>query len=404
MLMVTQPLPHSSGREKAIRGLQAIAALDEPQVILSPYRLCPLGAHVDHQYGDVLAFALDHGVYLAFQSHDDNMLLASDEFAGNLTISLQSPMSQKNDWGDYARGAYWVLSQAFAEKGALRGMICYSVGGRSQCGLSSSAAIGLAYLKALSICNDIELSQQQLIEYDRQIENEYLGLKNGILDPAAIVFGADQALVHIDTRVRSARLVETKKVDVQADWLAIHSGFKQALTPQNYNSRVEESIEAAQRLIELNGGEPSEQVRLGDVPHEVWQKFKGHLASGLARRAEHFYTETQRVALGVKAWQAGEVEQLGQLMTASSVSSVENYECGSGPVKDLVNIVNSAQHVYGARFCGPGFRGCSVALVEKGCADIVYAQVIDEYAQAHPDLAQESWALLCQPSEGIRLI
>ena len=403
-MKVTQPLSPSIGREKAILGLRNITSLENPQVIISPYRLCPLGAHVDHQFGDVLAFALDHGVFLAFQPLDDRMLLASDEFVGVVDIALGTQISQEGDWGNYARGAYSVLSEAFANHGKLRGMVCYSVGGRAQCGLSSSAAIGLAYLNALSICNGIELTQQQLIEFDRQIENDYLGLKNGILDPAAIVFGADQALVHIDTRVRSAELVEANNADVQGEWLAVHSGFKQALTPQNYNSRVEESIAAAQQLCELNGGDPSQQTRLGDIPRDVWQKHRGQLTSDMARRAEHFFTETQRVALGIDAWRAGEMEQLGQLMAASSVSSVENYECGSGPVKDLVNIANSAQHVYGARFCGPGFRGCSVVLVEKGCAELVYEKVLNEYAQVHPHLAQESWALLCQPSAGIRLI
>ena len=367
----------------------------EVRVVRAPYRICPLGAHVDHQFGPVAAHAIDHSIHLAYVPTDDgHVRLVSNEFPGHATVDIaasQSPTA--GAWDNYARGAVRVLSQ----RGIVPpGMIGASIGGRSRSGLSSSAAIGVAYLIALTDCAGVELKAADLIRLDEAIETQFLGLKNGVLDPAAIVLARRGMLAEIDTRTCTSQLHEAP---LHFQFIAFHSGIAKPLTPSNFNGRVYQSLSAAQLLSDAaNLG--LQAPRLGDVPYEVYVAHASELPSTERRRARHFYEEVARVREGVLAWQAGDRDRLGALMSDSARSSVENYECGTTPVRDLVELLNGADGVYGARFCGPGFRGCCVALVDGDAMRHVVEAVHHRYARRYPTLAEACWVLDCGNADG----
>ena len=402
--MLVGPLGHAQGKLVASNGLRerfdSRAAIN---VLFSPYRLCPLGAHVDHQHGAVLACAIDHGIYLGFQANQGQIRLASEEFDGTILLDLTSQQKAQSDWGNYARGAVAVLG---AQYPLSVGFDAYSVGARSQAGLSSSASIGVAYLQALAHCNNINLSPTELVRLDEQIETEFLGLKNGILDPAAIVFGQTDKLIHIDTSTCDVSYIGSS---AQYEIVALHSGIQEALTPSNFNLRVEQSYAAAKELCELAGVEPVTRhtdgmIRLGDVDPGVYQQYRGQLEAIQQRRADHYFSEVHRVEQGIVAFEEADMGLLGSLLQASSRSSIHNYECGATPVKVLVELLNSHQEVYGARFCGPGFRGCCIALVKPGRTRSVVSDVYQQYGRSFAQLAAKAWALSCQPSAGLQLL
>ena len=118
--------------------------------------------------------------------------------------------------------------------------------------------------------------------------------------------------------------------------------------------------------------------------------------------AAHFFAERARVARGIEAWVAGDIEAFGRLMTASGRSSIDNYECGSPPLIDLYQTLVDTPGVYGARFSGAGFRGCCVALVAAEAAPAAAARVERVYAAAHPELAAGARVLLCDSDDGAR--
>ena len=148
--------------------------------IFSPYRVCPLGAHVDHQHGLVSGFAIDKGVDLWFDvTTDGSVHLTSRSFPVpaevNLRIDDQTRVKEGN-WGDYVRGAKYALSKRFQLKNGITGEIAGSlpVGG-----LSSSAAVLIAYVMAFAKANNITLTKMEVIKIASEAEREYIGLNNG---------------------------------------------------------------------------------------------------------------------------------------------------------------------------------------------------------------------------------
>lgn len=389
------------GIERAVALLRATYHVPyaDIRVVCAPYRICPLGAHVDHQYGQVAACAIDHAVFLAFAPRlGPQMDIVSDEFGESVSIATDVESRPVDDcWANHARGAVAAMS---GMRKLRDGFVGATVGGRSQAGLSSSAAVGVAYLMALAHSNDIELSPDELVRLDEQIETGFLGLKNGVLDPAAIVYGKAHSLTSIDTRNCS---FEHFTAPAPMKFVAYHSGVSAPLTPANFNRRVEESLRAAE-LLSAAADLQLDQPRLGDIGDEVYAAFADALPALEARRAKHFFGETRRVRAALEAWRAGDAAALGDLIRASAQSSIENYECGATPVKDLLAILNTTPGVYGARFCGPGFRGCCVALIEHDAMEDLVARAASRYARLHPQLARRSWVLECELADGAGMV
>jgi len=103
------------------------------------------------------------------------------------------------------------------------------------------------------------------------------------------------------------------------------------------------------------------------------------------------------------AWRAGNLAELGRLVSESGRSSIENYQCGAEPLVALYHLLSETEGVYGARFSGAGFRGCCVALIDPAAAETVAQRVLSAYWQRFPDLADHAWATLCRSAGGASL-
>ena len=153
--------------------------------IFSPYRVCPLGAHVDHQHGLVTGFAIDKGVDLYFdvrsQKEDGRneslVVLDSQTFAGHVEFDIAAPtLVKQGNWGDYARGAKFELQKRFKLQMGITGTI---KGSLPVGGLSSSAAVLIAYVMAFAKANNITLAPFEVMKIASEAEREYIGLNNG---------------------------------------------------------------------------------------------------------------------------------------------------------------------------------------------------------------------------------
>jgi galactokinase len=160
--------------------------------IFSPYRICPIGAHIDHQGGAVLGRTINIGTDLAYEPFESNEMHIISEQFGEAKFLLADEID-KTHWARYAQAATHVLPNL------KRGIHAHVTGSLIGSGLSSSASVGLAYLKALADVNEIELSNEDLVRLDFELENGQLGLQNGILDPLTIVHGKKNALLFMDT-------------------------------------------------------------------------------------------------------------------------------------------------------------------------------------------------------------
>ncbi|XP_073004675.1 galacturonokinase [Typha latifolia] len=392
------------------------------RVVACPYRICPLGAHIDHQGGVVTAMTINYGVLLGFVPSDDaEVLLQSRQFQGVVRFStrdLQCPVQnpEKISWESYARGALYALqSEGYDLKKGIVGFIC-GVEGLDSSGLSSSAAVGIAYLLALENANNISKTPLDNINLDRLIENKYLGLENGILDPSAILLSQYGYLTFMDCKTLTPSYIyfsELKKGQqttgqVTFKILLAFSGLQHNLPKKRgYNTRVSECKEAARALLSASGHGDLEPL-LCNVDPSSFEAHKGKLEGNLAKRAEHYFSETKRVAKGRDAWGNGNLVHLGQLISASGRSSIDKYECGSKEMIQLYEILLKAPGVFGARFSGAGFRGCCLAIVDDSLAEEAAAFVREEYEKVQPHLVSQippdKRVLICEPGDSARVI
>ena len=354
--------------------------------IFAPYRVCPLGAHVDHQHGLVSGFAIDKGVDLWFNVTDDGSVrLKSRSFAGDVNLRIDDRTRVKEgNWGDYVRGAKFALSKRFVLKRGIEGEIAGSlpIGG-----LSSSAAVLIAYVMAFAKANDITLTKMEVIKIASEAEREYIGLNNGILDQACIALGEQGKLLFLDTATEQYRLIAPPEDLAEYEIAIIFSGLTRSLVNSDYNLRVSECRTAAwcMQAFKEQPIKPLEQTFLRDVPREMYDATKAQLPPRFARRAEHFYSEYKRVRKGVTAWESGNMELFGQLIKQSCESSIHNYECGSPELIAIYEAFKDLDGVYGGRFSGGGFKGAVIAFVDPKHKKAVTEAITRRYLAQYPE-------------------
>lgn len=370
-------------------------------VIASPYRICPLGAHIDHQGGPVLGMTINACTLMAFYPEsDDRVRLKSKNYPGKVNFSLADiPDSPGSFWGVYPRAAALALKEKYQLRRGICGLLDGMLPG---CGLSSSASVLLAYLHGFAQVNELDLSPWDYVNLTRRAENHFIGLNNGILDQTSIVFGKKGHLLHIDTVDKTVTRLEQRRPENDYRIIVAYSGYSRELTTSGYNSRVDECRLAAAELSRL-AGRPGAEM-LSSVELKTFERFGPQLQAHIGRRANHFFSESQRVMEGVAAWNNGDIETFGKLMNLSCGSSIEQYECGVPAVCDLQQIVSGADGVYGSRFMGGGFGGCVVGLARSSHATVVAEEIETTYKQLHPEVAEQAFVRLGRSDDGVRFL
>lgn len=373
--------------------------------IFSPYRVCPLGAHVDHQHGLVTGFAFDKGVDLLFNVADDGTVsLSSQTFDGDVEFDITRPSQMKEgNWGDYARGAKYALKKRFELKRGIQGVI---KGSLPIGGLSSSAAVLIAYVMAFAKANDITLTPMEVVKIASEAEREYIGLNNGILDQACIALSEKDALLFLDTDSEQYRIIRRNPRMPEFDLAIIFSGLTRSLVNSDYNLRVAECKTAAWNMMAYTGMplRTLDKTFLRDIPKETYDLTREKMPPRFARRAEHFYSEYKRVRKGVTAWETGNLALFGQLSFESCQSSIKNYECGSEELIAIYNIMRQTDGIYGGRFSGAGFKGACIALTDPAKRDEIRERITEEYLRMFPEYAETFEIHFCKTDNGARFV
>ena len=373
--------------------------------IFSPYRVCPLGAHVDHQHGLVTGFAFDKGVDLLFTpTEDGSVLLHSLTFEGAVEFNIQQPTRVKEgNWGDYARGAKFALKKRFQLTKGIQGVI---KGSLPIGGLSSSAAVLIAYVMAFAKANSITLTPMEVIKIASQAEREYIGLTNGILDQACIALSEKDALLFLDTDTEQYRIIRKNPRMPEFELAIIFSGLTRSLVNSDYNLRVAECKTAAWNMMAYTGMplKSLDKTYLRDIPKETYDLTKEKMPPRFARRAEHYYSEYKRVRKGVTAWETGNLDLFGKLSFESCKSSIKNYECGSEELIAIYNIMRQTEGIYGGRFSGAGFKGACIALVDPSKKDAIRERITEEYLRMFPEYSETFEIHFCKTDNGARFV
>lgn len=377
----------------------------EPQgVAFCSYRVCPLGAHTDHQYGKVTGLAIDHGIHIAYSPKQNGVIeLASLQFDKRAQWHVASvPKEKQNDWADYLRGATLALASKYPLHVGLCGVI---EGSLPIGGLSSSASVIIAFLAVLCKVNGITLSRSEIIFTAMAAENNYVGVSCGKLDQSCEVYSKKDHLLYLDTKDDSYELIPTSPMMKPYKIAIFFSGVERTLAGSKFNMRVDECRSAAYALKAYSGMEYGKfkETHLREVPYEVYLEYKDRLPENWRKRAEHFYTEFARVEAGAEAWRRGDIEAFGKLCFESGASSIDNWETGSPELKSLYEIMKDTDGVYGGRFSGAGFKGCCMALIDPALEEKIKEKVEREYLKAFPALKGKYSAHICQSADGVQL-
>lgn len=373
--------------------------------VRSPYRICPLGAHVDHQEGLVTGMTLDHGIDFLFSPREDSIIrVASADFPDEELFDMnQVPAYIPGSWGNYMRGAVLALQTRYKLKFGLDGM---AHGSLPIGGLSSSAAVTSAYLLALADVNELDLSRKELIDLARHVENRYIGLSNGILDQAANLLSRKDQLLYLDTRTEDFELLPKPDHMPPFEIAVVYSGISKSLISTDYNNRVDE-CKAAAWYLQASTKErisPFKEIKLRDISQIDYERLGAALPERFNKRAKHFFSENQRVRDGILAWQQGDLEKFGELVFSSGHSSIYHYECGCPELVTLYNILADVDGIYGARFSGAGYRGCCLAMVDPEKKEKIADQVRDAYIAAYPEMKDVFEIHFCQTDDGARIV
>ena len=370
----------------------------------TPYRICPLGAHSDHQLGRITGFAIDKGIHIAYGPKENGVIeILSLQFDKRAQWHVEAtPKTKENDWADHLRGATIALYKRYP----LRRGLCAVLDGELPIGgLSSSAAVIITFLSALCTMNDISLTPEELITISKEAENKYVGVSCGKLDQSCEVYCKKDHLLYMDMRDDSYELIP-QHPDMKPYKIAIFfSGLERSLAGSAFNMRVDECRSAAYALKAYAGMEYGkfEETNLRDVPYEVYLQYKDKLPENWRKRAEHWYTEYARVKMGAEAWRKGDIEEFGRLSFESGWSSIYNYETGSPELKKLYEIMTETPGIYGGRFSGAGFKGCCMALIDPAYEESILETVEREYLKAFPHLEGKYSAHVCESADGVNL-
>ena len=347
-------------------------SVDQSEVHGAPGRVNLIGEHTDYNDGFVLPTPIDRHVWAAASPRDDiRVAVRAPDLGDQMEFSLDAiTRSADHPWGNYVMG----VAQALQEEGhRLRGAYMTIRGDVPiGAGLSSSAALLMASLRAFQSMNGIALDPVEAAYLARRAENQFVGVQCGVMDQFVASLGEHGKALFIDCRTNEHRLVELPR-DHRV--VIVNTMKSRDLTSSAYNERREQCLEA----IRVIGRHEAGVTALRDVTPEMLVKYWGELQPVIQRRARHVVTENQRVLESLELLGGGDVEGFGDLMYDSHESLRHDYEVSCRELDILVDTTLEMRGVAGTRMTGAGFGGCTVNLVEEGYVDRFTELIKEKY-------------------------
>jgi galacturonokinase len=354
-------------------------------------------------------------------SIDDSVRVVSvdPEFPGELNFHLDNVPKineMRNHWGRYLTGAAHVVTSHHQTKRGLVGVVGSEI--PRSAGLSSSAAVGLAYLEGLLISGGFTtecMDPAIRIAYSRGIENGYMGLNNGILDQGIISLGKAGKLVVINCRAYAMGQPDFYKVlDAPSNMPAfkiiyLDTGRRRDLTETDfYNEKVKLCWETAKDLCYHTGQSLVYDARQGlsQITPTDFLTHAARLSDEQRKVALHVYGAAERIRLGNKAWQKGDLG--GHLITAAGYSLSKLFGVGSPELDYMTELALSVRGVLGARQAGAGIGGGVEAIIlDNGEADKVIGELKEavdgKYVERFGQYKGKANLIVCTPTDGMKV-
>ena len=328
----------------------------------APGRVNLIGEHTDYNGGFVLPVPLPQRTVVELAPRPDRVVRAWSSAAPVRLEYVAGAERPGRGWLDYVQG----ITAALAGGGHLlpgfdlRVTSDLPIGA----GVSSSAALEVALLRALRDALGLPIDDVALALVAQRAENEFVGARTGVMDQMAASLGEPGKALFVDTLTLTH---ESLPLPADLELVVVDSGVSHAHAGGEYNERRVE-CEAACRLLDV----PNLRA-VADLAYR-------DLREPLARRVRHVVTENARVLAAVDALRAGDARTLGALLDASHASMRDDFEVSTPEVDALVEIAQADPDVLGARLTGGGFGGAVVILACAATGTAVAARVARAYA------------------------
>jgi len=346
----------------------------EPEALfLSPGRINIIGEHIDYNDGFVLPAAINKYICFAVsKAEKDQCNLVAKDVNESFTFNWKDELKPVDKmWANYMLG---VLQQLKERELALQGFsVVFSSTIPMGAGLSSSAALECGFGYALNKLFDLKLSKEEIALIGQKSEQTFVGVKCGIMDQFASVFGKKNKAIKLDctTLEYEYHNANFKKYAL----LLLDSNVKHTHLTSGYNDRRNE-VEQGLSIIKSH----FPQVKsFRDCIENQLATLKKELGELLFKRCHFVINEIIRVNEAVATLDKNDFEKLGQLMYETHDGLSKEYEVSCPEIDFLVNAVRREKSVLGARMMGGGFGGCSINLVEKGSENELIEKISTDY-------------------------
>jgi galactokinase len=329
----------------------------EPIIIVSPGRINLIGEHTDYNEGFVLPAAIDKAVTIAIQKRNDSKIcLYALQFEEEYEVSLTNFEKASHHWSNYILG---VVDQ-LQKKGFLIEGFNVILGGNVPigAGVSSSAAVECATAFALNELFELGISRMDMVKIAQKAEHEFAGVKCGIMDQFASMFGKENHVISLD-----CRSLEYEYFPIEMTGLKIvlfDTNVKHSLASTEYNVRREQ-CERGVALMQQN--HPSVKS-LRDATIEMLDEcVKQELI--IYKRCKFIVEENIRLKKACEYLLANDIKSFGKKMFEAHNGLSKEYEVSCKELDFLVEQVRNNDDVPGARMMGGGFGGCTINLVKE---------------------------------------
>lgn len=344
----------------------------EALIIRSPGRINLIGEHLDYNLGFVLPAAINRAIWLGIQKRDDHgirlhSLDYDDDYQGR--VDDLSPSGKL--WPDYILGVIQQIQKKFALNHGFN--IVFGGDIPLGAGLSSSAALECATAFALNELFELGLERMDLVKIGQAAENEFVGVKCGIMDQFASVFGRKEHLIRLDCRNLSYVYVPFLAEEIKI--LLFDTRVKHSLADSAYNERREECEKGVQLIQKYL----PEIKSLRDASQEMLESYVKNVDKTVYNRCTYVVSEIKRLLNGCEDLEKGDLISFGKRMFETHAGLKDLYEVSCDELDLLVNLVKDNPDVIGARMMGGGFGGCTINLVKAEAVDDLMKKVSDAY-------------------------
>lgn len=337
----------------------------EPRVFRAPGRVNLIGEHTDYNDGFVLPAAIGFSTYVAAASRSDRKIRAASlNFDGEVEIDLDRPNEAiLSGWARYVQGSATILEREGFRLGGADLLINSDI--PIGAGLSSSAALEVAVGFALTRLAGFEIDSIKLARVGQRAEHEFAGVRSGIMDQFASVFGREEHALFLD-----CRSMEWSEVPVSSRFLICNTKTKHELADGEYNRRRAECESAAAFF-----GKTS----LRDVSIDDFEGKQSQMPTIERKRARHIIYENRRVLDSVEALRLGDIAAFAMQIDASHESLRDDFQISCRELDIMVEAARRQAGVLASRMTGGGFGGCAIALLDEEASTDIGDRIVAEY-------------------------